>query len=144
MNKCIQMGRLAADVNLDYEVLNGTPLATTQLAVDRGYSKDRREKRERQGKPTADFFLVKAIGAPAVFLSKYSKKGKRILVEGKLRSNSYDREGVRHYVTEIMAERIEIIDWASQKKQQTELDQKATKDPMAGFENFQNDDEIPF
>ena len=144
MNKTIQMGRLAADVNLDYEVLHGTPLATTQLAVDRGYSKDMREKREQQGKPTADFFLVKAIGAPAVFLSKYSKKGKRILVEGKLRSNAYDRDGVRHYVTEIMAERVEIIDWVSQKKQQADPKQKAAEDPMAGSEEFQNDDEIPF
>jgi single-strand DNA-binding protein len=144
MNKCIQMGRLAADISLDYEALNGTPLATTQLAVDRGYSKDTREKREQQGKPIADFFLVKAIGAPAVFLSKYSKKGKRILIEGKLRSSSYDRDGVRHYVTEIMAERVEIIDWASQKKQQAEPEQKAAEDPMAGFEDFKNDDEIPF
>ncbi len=144
MNRCIQMGRLAADVSLDYEILNGTPLATTQLAVDRGYSKDMREKREQQGKQNADFFLVKAIGAPAVFLSKYSKKGKRILVEGKLRSASYDRDGVRHYVTEIMAERVEIIDWASQKKQQADPEQKAAEDPMAGFEEFQNDDEIPF
>lgn len=144
MNKCIQMGRLSADISLDYEALNGTPLATTQLAVDRGYSKDMREKREQQGEPTADFFLVKAIGAPAVFLSKYSKKGKRILVEGKLRSNSYDREGIRHYVTEIMAERVEIIDWASQKKQQAVPEQKAAEDPMAGFEDFKNDDEIPF
>jgi len=144
MNKTIQMGRLASDVNLDYEVLNGTPLATTQLAVDRGYSKEMREKREQQGKQNADFFLVKAIGAPAVFLSKYSKKGKRILVEGKLRSNSYDRDGVRHYVTEIMADRVEIIDWASQKKQQDDHEQKAAEDPMAGFEEFQNNDEIPF
>jgi single-strand DNA-binding protein len=144
MNKCIEMGRLASDVSLDYEALNGTPLATTQLAVDRGYSKDMREKREQQGKPTADFFLVKAIGAPAVFLSKYSKKGKRVLIEGKLRSGTYDRDGVRHYVTEIMAERVEIIDWASQKKQQVEPDQKVETDPMADFEDFRNDDEIPF
>ncbi len=144
MNKTIQMGRLSADVSLDYEILNGTPLATTQLAVDRGYSKEMRDKREKQGKQNADFFLVKAIGAPAVFLSKYSKKGKRILVEGKLRSGSYDRDGVRHYVTEIMAERVEVIDWASQKKQQDDPEQKAAEDPMAGFEEFQNDDEIPF
>ncbi|BES65867.1 single-stranded DNA-binding protein [Gottschalkiaceae bacterium SANA] len=144
MNKCIEMGRLSVDVSLDYEALNGTPLATTQLAVDRGYSKDMRAKREQQGKPTADFFLVKAIGAPAVFLSKYSKKGKRVLIEGKLRSGTYDRDGVRHYVTEIMAERVEIIDWASQKKQQAEPDQKVETDPMADFEEFRNDDEIPF
>lgn len=51
-----------------------------------------------------------AWGNQAVVAQKYLKKGNEIAVEGKLTSRSYsDKDGVKRYVTEIVASEILMI-----------------------------------
>jgi single-strand DNA-binding protein len=40
---------------------------------------------------------------------KYIKKGDKIYVEGKIRTRSYDKDGIKHYMTEIYANSIELF-----------------------------------
>ena len=89
----------------------------------------------------ADFFNIVAWRNTAEFISKYFRKGVRVLVEGSLRNNDYeDNQGVRHYSVEIHAERVFFAD--GKVGQAQEVSQPEPE--MDGFEPLESDDEIPF
>lgn len=103
MNKIILMGRLVADPELRYTQSN-IPVCRFRIAVDRPFQK---EGEERQ----ADFFNVTAWRQTGEFVSKYFRKGSRILVEGWLMNNNYeDNQGVKHYSVDVQAERVYFAD----------------------------------
>ena len=103
MNRAILMGRSTADPELRYTTEN-VPVCRFRLAVDRPYV---RQGEERQ----ADFFRVVAWRSTGEFASRYFKKGMRVLVEGWIRTDTYDdNQGVRHYTFEIQADRLYFAD----------------------------------
>lgn len=103
MNKVILLGRLTADPELR-QTQNGTAYCDFTLAVDR-YSSD--------GNGQADFIRCKAWNKSAETICKFFGKGKKILVEGSIKTGSYkDRkhEDVTHYTSDIWVERFEFCD----------------------------------
>ncbi len=101
MNTVILSGRLTADPELRYTA-SAEPVAvcTFILAVDRPTNDD-----------AADFPTVVAWRDTAMFVSKYLKKGRKILVKGELRTRNYDdKDGNHRKATEVQAERIEFAD----------------------------------
>ena len=105
MNKSILIGRLTADP----EIKNGgtnSAVAHYRLAVDRQYKKE--------GQPDADFIPCVAFGKSADFAGKYLHKGMKIAVEGRIQTGSYEKDGVKHYTTDIIVERQEFCESKAQ------------------------------
>lgn len=104
MNKTILSGRLTANPEVRYT--NGVePMAIARytLAVDRETKKD--------GQPTADFIRCVAMGKGGQFAEKYLSKGQKILIEGKIRTGSYDdKDGKKVYTTEVYVDRHEFCE----------------------------------
>lgn len=99
MNEVILIGRLVKDPELS-ATKEGKSVMSFPLAV-------RRETADGQ----ADFPTVVAYDKTAEFISNYMKKGSRLAIKGKLRTRTYDDvEGKRHYVTEVVAKRVEFAD----------------------------------
>ncbi len=96
MNKIFLSGNLTRDV----ELYNGTntAVAKTGIAVNRPFSKDK----------AVDFFNLVAFGKSAEFLSKYFGRGSRILVEGRLQTSTYEKDGVKRTATDVIIEQIEF------------------------------------
>ncbi len=135
MNNVILIGRLTKDPELRFLPGNGTAVSNFTLAVDKQLSKDKKQEFEAEGKPTADFINIVAWGRLAENCANYLKKGRKTAVQGRLQSRTYDdKNGVRRYVTEVVAKRVEFIDWGDNNKQD---------DNIEGFEPVNNDD-IPF
>ena len=112
MNNVILLGRLVADANLKYlQGGNNTAVARFTLAVDKNLSKDKKQEMEAKGQPTADFINCQAWGKMAESLVNYSGKGLRVLVNGRIQTGSYEKDGQRIYTTEVTANNIEYIDW---------------------------------
>lgn len=109
MNLIILTGRLVKDIELRY-TSSQVAVASFTLALDRGKDKDGNDK-------GADFPRCLAFGKTAEFLEKWTAKGKRITLIGRIQTGSYDKDGVKHYTTDIVAEKVEIIDWNDSKKQ---------------------------
>ena len=84
MNKVILLGRLTKDVELK-ETVSGKSYARVGLAVDRPFSKNKE----------VDFFNLVAWDKTAEMMSKWFEKGRRILVEGRLQMNNYEKNGVK-------------------------------------------------
>ena len=104
-NKVILMGRLAKDPDVR-RTPSGTLVARITLATGREW----KDKTTGEKKSETDFHPVQAWGPQADVLEKYCKKGKALIIEGRLHSYSYDdKNGVRKWVTEVVAENIIML-----------------------------------
>lgn len=82
-NKTLLLGRLTADPELR-ATPQGKNVAGFTLAVDRQQSS------QKEGEPTTDFFDVTAWEKLAELVSQHLKKGSKVLVEGRLRQDSWE------------------------------------------------------
>ena len=134
MNKVILLGRLTADPELRYTTGANIPVCRFRLAVERPYQKAGEDRQ-------ADFFNIVAWRNTAEFISKYFRKGARVLVEGNLRNNDYeDNQGIRHYTVEVHAERVYFAD--GKVGQAQEVNQPGPE--MDGFEPLDLGDNFLF
>lgn len=127
MNQVIITGNLAADPEMR-TTQSGITQATFRVAVQRRYADKQTGQRE------ADFLPCVAWRQPAEFLGKYAHKGDRVAVVGAIQTRSYDaQDGSKRYVTEIIADQVELT---------RKGDAKPSSTPD-GFVEVQ-DDELPF
>ena len=104
MNKAILMGRLTKDPDLR-TTASGKTYTLFTLAVDRKAKKD-----APQGTPTADFIMCKAWEKTADVITKYCRKGSRVLIEGRIETRTYDVNGQKRYATEVLVMNMEFAD----------------------------------
>ncbi len=104
MNKVILMGRLTRDPEVRYTQTNNTLVSSFSLAVNRRFV---RQGEERQ----ADFINIVAWSKLGEFCSKYFKKGQQVGIIGRIQTRNWeDDQGVKHYVTEVVAEEAYFAD----------------------------------
>lgn len=105
LNKVILIGNVGKDPEIHY-FDSGNAKASFSLATsERGYTlANGTEVPER-----TEWHSIVAWRDRAQFVEKYVKKGSLLYVEGRIRSRDYDaKDGVKHYVTEIFADRIDF------------------------------------
>lgn len=104
MNKTILLGRLTKNPEIKFSQTNNVKVATFSLAVNRKYVK---QGEERQ----ADFFNIVAYSKLGDFVEKFLKQGIQVCVNGRLQTRNYeDKNGIKRYVTEVIAEEIDFAD----------------------------------
>lgn len=104
-NRVILMGRLTKDPDMR-RTPSGALVARITLATGREW----KDKTTGEKKSETEFHPVVAWGAAADTLEKYCKKGKQLHIEGRLHSYNYDdKNGVRKWVTEVVAENIIML-----------------------------------
>lgn len=129
MNKVTLMGRLTRDPELTYTTTN-MAVCRFSVAVDRMTKKGE----EKQ----ADYPNCKAFGKLAENIDTYTGKGKRVLVDGRLQTGSYEKkDGTKVYYTEVLADRVEFIDFNEIPRRRSE-----EAEPPEGF--AQLDEDVPF
>ena len=102
MNSVNLVGRLTRDPELK-TTNTGKSVCSFAVAVDRQF--------KSQDGPTADFFECTAWGQPGEFLSQYGGKGRVVGVSGRIENREYeDKEGNKRKVTNIIADRVELLD----------------------------------
>ena len=106
LNKVILIGNVGKDPDVRY-FDSGNAVANFPLATnERGYKlANGTEIPER-----TEWHNIVANRDRAQFVERYVKKGSMVYVEGKIRTRSYDdQSGIKRYVTEILADRIEFF-----------------------------------
>lgn len=95
MNSVNLIGRLTADPTIRYTQSNEPmAIASYTLAVDRPVKKE--------GQQNADFIRCIAFGKVGELASKHLFKGTKIAVSGRIQTGSYDKDGVKHYTTDVV------------------------------------------
>lgn len=75
-------------------------------------------------------------GNTAEYVQKYTSKGSRILVEGRLNTRSYDdKEGNKRQVTEVIVDKVELI---GTKKENAQNNQETVQNSELNAQNNQN------
>ena len=96
MNKVYLSGNLTKDPELK-STQSGKSYVRVGVAVKRTFSKD---------KDAVDFLNLMAWGKTAEFLAKWFNKGSRVLIEGCLQSSTYEKNGTKHTVVEVIIDQI--------------------------------------
>ena len=107
-NKVILLGNLTRDPEMRY-TSNGTPVASFGLAVNRRYGQGDERKEE------VCFVDISTFGRQAELASEYLKKGRMVLIEGRLQFRNWeDQNGQRRSKLDVVAERVNFMPRASQ------------------------------
>lgn len=104
VNKCILVGRIGKDPevrNLD----NGATVANFTLATSESY----KDKTTGEKKEVTDWHNIVLWRGLAEIAQKYLHKGDMIYVEGKLRTRSWEKDGVTRYTTEIIGDNMTML-----------------------------------
>jgi single-strand DNA-binding protein len=85
--------------------LESGKLANLSIATNENYTNAKGEKIEQ-----TEWHRITAWGKTAEIIEKYVSKGKEIAIEGKLSHRNYeDKDGIKRYVTEIVATEILLL-----------------------------------
>jgi single-strand DNA-binding protein len=102
VNKAILVGRIGGDAETKY-TQGGTPVSRFSLAMNRQWRDS-----ERQVHEETDWMYV--VLWKNENLAAYLTKGAKLYVEGRIQTRSYDdNEGVKRYVTEVVADNIVLL-----------------------------------
>lgn len=106
MNHIILIGRLTKNPDTRYTP-NGVAVTTFTLAVDRPFT-------NQAGEREADFIQIVTWRGLAENCANYLGKGRLCAVEGRLQVRSYEKDGQRRYVTEVIASNVQFLDRAKE------------------------------
>ena len=105
MNKVIIMGNLGQDPEMRY-MPSGSAACNISVATSRSWKdKDSGEKQEE-----TSWHRCVAFGKTAETIDQYFSKGRKILIEGRLKYGSYEKDGTTRYTTDIVIERFEFVE----------------------------------
>ena len=103
VNKAIILGHLGRDPELKY-MQSGQPVCKLNIATSRKYTNKNNEPVEE-----TEWHRVSVWGKQAEHCNNFLTKGRQVYVEGRLRTSSYDKDGQKHYTTEIVADTVQFI-----------------------------------
>ncbi|MBU5227826.1 single-stranded DNA-binding protein [Clostridium senegalense] len=131
MNKVVLIGRLTKDPELKFTPGAGTAVTTFTVAVNKRF--------KREGHLDADFIPVVVWGKQAESTANYMKKGLQIGIAGRIETRSYEaKDGTRRYVTEVVADEVQFLEWDKQVNSQG----RGIEEPIADLTPA--NDDIPF
>ena len=105
INKVIIVGNLGRDPETRYLPSGG---AVTNVSV--ATSKSWRDRESGEQKDRTEWHRVVFFNRLAEIASEYLKRGSKIYLEGELRTREWEREGQKHYTTEIVANEMQMLD----------------------------------
>ena len=103
INKVILVGNLGADPELRYTA-SGTAVAKFRIATSESYTDKSGAKQER-----TEWHRITAWGKLAEICGQYLAKGKMVYIEGKIRSDTWEQDGVKRYSYEIVADTMRML-----------------------------------
>jgi single-strand DNA-binding protein len=104
VNKVILVGRLGKDPEVRH-LENGAVVANFSMATSESY-KDRTTGERKEQTEWHNVVLWRGLAEVA---EKYVKKGDMIYVEGKLRTRSWEKEGITRFTTEVVGDNMTML-----------------------------------
>lgn len=149
VNKIILGGRITSDIELK-TTPSGVSVTSFTVAVNRRFCGKDGEQ------PQADFFNVTAWRQTAEFITKYFRKASSICIVGSIQTRSWEKDGQKHYATEIVADEAYFVDakgestvpaqtvYSSPAAVLPQIPNVPVVQPAPAMEELKDDDELPF
>ncbi len=131
LNRAELIGRLGRDPEVK-STTSGSSVANFSIATTERW-KDKQGQRQEK----TEWHNIVAWGYLATFAGEYLRKGRLVFVEGRLQTRSWENDGAKHYKTEVVASKIQILDRADGQQQEQPQQKQQDDDPYL-------EDDIPF
>ena len=105
VNKVILVGNLGRDPETRHMPSGG---AVTNVSI--ATSKQWRDRDSGENKERTEWHRIVFFNRLAEIAGEYLKKGSKIYIEGELRTRDWERDGQKHYTTEIVASEMQMLD----------------------------------
>jgi single-strand DNA-binding protein len=129
LNKCSFIGNLGADPETRVTA-DQTPVTNIRLACTERY-KDRQGNKQE----VTEWVSVAFFGKTAELAAQYLKKGSKVYVEGKMKTEKYEKDGQTRYSTKIIGQTLTFL--SASEKTKDDPKAEAKYEPPA-------DEDIPF
>ena len=136
MNKVILTGRLTKDIEVK-TTSNDKEYCSFTIAVDRRF-------KDADGNRQADFISCTAWNKTAEFLGKYFHKGSRIGICGSIQTRSYEKDGQKVFVTEVLVEEAEFLDSKTDSQPQPQPKAQVQEQVQEQAEETESIGKLPF
>lgn len=137
-NRVCLLGNLGADPELRVTA-GGQAVLKLRMATTERFLNKAKEKQER-----TEWHRVTIFGNRAEALAKFLNKGDSLLVEGSIRTDTYEKDGEKRYSTEIVANNIVLTGGGSKRGGGEAAASGATARIAAPIVSDTDDNEIPF
>ena len=104
INKVIIVGNLGADPETRYTP-SGTAITTIRVATSESW----KDKQTGEQQERTEWHRVKFFGRLAEIAGEYLKKGGQVYIEGKLRTEEYEKDGIKRWSTDIVADEMQML-----------------------------------
>jgi len=104
INKVILVGNLGADPETRY-----TPSGTAITSIRVATSESWKDKTTGEQQERTEWHRIEFFGRLAEIAGEYLKKGRQVYVEGKLRTDEYEKDGVKRYSTKVIADEMQML-----------------------------------
>lgn len=104
LNKVQLIGNLGKDPELKYTP-SGVAVATFSIATSESWKDQEGNQQEK-----TEWHNIVAWRKLAEIVGEYLKKGKKVYIEGKIQTRSYEKDGIKRYITEIVADQLIMLD----------------------------------
>jgi single-strand DNA-binding protein len=131
MNKVILSGRLGADPEL--KTAGSSHVLRCRVATN-----ERRKDKDGNWSDHTEWHAVIIWGKRAEALAKLLSKGSQLIVEGQLRTSSWEKDGQKRYKTEVHAQDVELV------KGERRAEAAPAVSPYASDALDMNMDDLPF
>ena len=130
VNKFIGIGNLGRDPEMRF-MPDGKAVCNFSIAISEKY-----KDKSGEAKEVTEWVNVAFFGKLAEIAGEYLKKGSKVYIEGKMKTEKYSKDGIDRYTTKIIGEKMEMLSGKSEggAKPQAESREEA----------FSVDDDIPF
>lgn len=104
INKVILVGNVGRDPETRYSA-GGMAVTTVSVATSESW----KDKQSGEQKEKTEWHRVKFFGRLAEIAGEYLKKGSQVYIEGSLRTEEYEKDGVKRYSTDIVAAEMQML-----------------------------------
>jgi len=138
VNKAILVGHVGKDPEVRYLEKNVAVANFSLATTDRAYTM----QNGTQVPERTEWHNIVAWRGLAELAEKYIRKGTQLYIEGKIQTRSYEKDGIKRYVTEIYADNIQFLD----RKPETKEVVSAVAEPVAqgNQDSLPVVDDLPF
>jgi len=105
INKVILVGNLGNGPETRF-MPNGNPVTNISIATSESW----KDKQSGQQQERTEWHRIVFFNRLAEIAGEYLKKGSKVYIEGALRTRQWDKEGQKHYSTEIIANEMQMLD----------------------------------
>lgn len=134
VNKFIGIGNLGKEPEMRF-MPDGKAVCNFSIAISEKY-----KDKSGEAKEVTEWVNVALFGKLAEIAGEYLKKGSKVYIEGKMKTEKYSKDGVDRYTTKIIGEKMEMLSTKSEGESKPK--QTASQPQSGGFDDMEDD--IPF